>query len=360
MNRFNFNKWFFILSIVPLTCACSKSGSSSKPASNTVSTYSGTGAAGANNGTGTSASFTFPASIITGGSGELFVGDFGNNLIRAINMSSVAVTTIAGTGTAGLVNGSATTAKFNGTANIVFDSNGNLYVADEENNVIRVINTAGTVSTLCGSGLAGYQDGPASSARFDHPEGMATDAAGNLYVADGHNNVIRKIALSTGIVSTYAGTGIAGFANGALSSATFNDPYGLTMDASGNLYVADILNNSIRKINAATNIVSTYAGTGTKGLSNGPAASATFNYPLGCIFDSFGNMFVADTYNNVIRKISSTGTVTTFAGTGTAGATDGPASTASFNFPIGLAISGNGIFVADTHNNVIRKITIGQ
>jgi hypothetical protein len=353
-------KWVIIMAIAVMAGACSKPGTTSKASSVTVTTFSGSGTAGATNGTGTSASFAFPSSIVTAGSGELFIGDFGNNLIRAINISSVAVTTIAGTGTAGLLNGTGTAAKFNGTANITFDASGNLYVADEENNVIREITSAGNVTTLCGSGIAGYQDGPASSAKFDHPEGMATDAAGNLYVADGHNNVIRKIVLSTGAVSTYAGTGSAGFANGPIASATFNDPYGLTMDASGNLYVADILNNSIRKINVATSAVSTYAGTGAKGLSNGPAASATFNYPLGCIFDSFGNMYVADTYNNVIRKISSSGTVTSFAGTGTAGSTDGPASTASFNFPIGIAISGNGIFVADTHNNVIRKITIGQ
>lgn len=361
MNRLsNYNKSVFILAISLIAGACSKSGNTSKTSSVMVTTFSGTGTAGATNGTGTAASFAFPSSIVTAGSGTLLVGDFGNNLLRSITISAVAVSTFAGTGATGLLNGTGTAAKFNGPANIAFDASGNLYVADEENNVIREINSAGNVTTLCGSGVAGYQDGPASSARFDHPEGMAADAAGNLYVADGHNNVIRKIVLSTGVVSTYAGTGSAGFANGPNASATFNDPYGLTMDASGNLYVADILNNSIRKINVAANTVSTYAGTGAKGLSNGPAASATFNYPLGCIFDSFGNMYVADTYNNVIRKISSSGTVTSFAGTGTAGLTDGPASTASFNFPIGIAISGNGIFIADTHNNVIRKITIGQ
>jgi hypothetical protein len=181
---------------------------------------------------------------------------------------------------------------------------------------------------------------------------------GSLYVADGHNNVIRKINLSTGTVSTYAGTGTAGFGNGAIGAATFNDPYGMAIDAAGNLYVADIKNNCIRKITIASGTVSTFAGSGTQGLTNGSAASATFYYPLGCAFDSGGNMYVADTYNNVIRKISAAGTVTTFAGTGAQGSTDGPASSATFNFPIGVAISGNGVYIADTHNNTIRKITV--
>jgi hypothetical protein len=352
---------FLVTAIVTIFLSCAKSsGTTAKSNSNTVSTIAGSTTAGSANGIGSAACFTYPSSIAIGISGSMYVGDFGNNLVRSIDLGTTAVTTYAGIVSPGLLNGPALTAKFRGTANIVPDGNGNLFIADEENNVIREVTAAGNVVTIAGTGTAGYKDGPVAGAQFNYPEGMVIDASGNLYVADGHNNVVRKIILSSGAVSTYAGTGTAGFSNGAVASATFNDPYGLALDASGNIYVADVLNNCIRKITVTTGTVTTYAGTGTKGLSNGAAASATFNYPLGCIFDSFGNMFVADTYNNVIRKINATGTVTTLAGTGGQGSTDGPALSATFNFPIGLAINGNGIFVADTHNNTIRKITLGQ
>ncbi len=358
-----FKTLLLIIAASLIFLSCKKNNATSTKSSATVTTYAGTGSSGALNGTGTSASFTFPSavvSVIIGGTSELFVGDFGNSMVRTINLGTAAVTTFAGTSTQGLLNGPAASAKFNGTSNITFDASGNLFVADEENNVIREITTAGNVVTVAGTGIAGYKDGPATSAQFNYPEGMVIDGSNNLYVADGHNNVIRKINLSTGSVSTYAGTGATGFTNGAVSSATFNDPYGMTLDANGNIYVADIMNNCIRKITVSTGTVSTYAGTGAKGLANGPASSATFYYPLACTFDSDGNLYVSDTYNNVIRKVSAGGNVTTFAGAGIQGLTNGDALVATFNFPIGLAIYGNAVFVADTHNNVIRKITIGQ
>jgi len=350
----------FLMAFWIMTQSCLKATPTKKSNNNniTVSTYSGSGSAGATDGTGISASFSFPSALAMNPSGEMFIGDFGNNLVRSINLGTAGVTTYAGSGSAGFVNGPASTAEFNGTANIVFDGNDNLYVADEENNVIRKISAAGNVTTVAGSGASGYQDGSGANAEFNHPEGMVIDGSGNLYVADGHNNVIRKIVLSSGTVSTYAGTGAAGLNNGSLSTATFNDPYGLALDGNGNIYVADILNNSIRKISVSAGTVSTFAGTGTQGLTNGPAASATFYYPLECIFDSGGNLYVSDTYNNVIRKVSASGTVSTFAGSGAQGSTDGSAASASFNFPIGIIINGNGIFVADTHNNTIRKITV--
>jgi len=353
-----FKAMVFVISVPVIFISCSKSSSTPKSSSATVSTYAGTGSAGAANGTGTSASFSFPSAIVAQGSGALFIGDFGNNLVRTINLSTAAVTTFAGNGSAGLVNGAAASAEFSGTANIAFDASGNLYVSDEENNVIREITTGGNVVTFAGTGIAGYQDGAAATAQLNHPEGIVIDGSGNLYVADLGNNLIRQINIASATVSTYAGSGASGFSNGALASASFDEPYGMALDASGNIYVTDIMNNSIRKITVATGMVSTYAGTGAPGLANGSAPSATFYRPLGCTFDSNGNMYVSDTYNNVIRKITAAGTVTTFAGTGASGLTDGPASSATFNFPIGIVVSGNVIYVADTHNNVIRKITM--
>ena len=352
----------FLIATSAIISSCSKSSSPKKTQTTgtTVSTLAGNGSPGSSNGTGAAASFNFPSSLVFNSSGALFVGDFGNSLIRTINVSSDAVATFAGNGTPGLLNGPDASAEFNGTANIAIDGNNNLFVADEENNVIREITSTGNVITVAGSGVAGYQNGPTGTAAFNYPEGMAIDPNGNLYVADGHNNVIRKITIATGTVSTYAGTGTAGFDNGSVNSATFNDPYGLAIDASGNLYVTDIKNNCIRKITVSTGTVSTYAGSGARGLSNGPAASATFFYPLGCAFDSGGNLYVSDTYNNVIRKVAANGTVSTFAGTGAQGSADGAASSATFNFPIGITVYGNGIYVADTHNNNVRKITVGQ
>jgi sugar lactone lactonase YvrE len=351
----------FVIAASVIFFSCKKSSSSPSKSSVTVTTFAGTGASGANNDTGTAASFSFPSSLAIYEGSVMYVGDFGNNMIRSINLSTTTVALFAGTGTAGLLNGASLFSEFSGPANVVFDPGGKfLYVADEENNVIRGINPAGNVVTIAGSGTAGYQDGPASTAEFNFPEGMAVDASGNIYVADGHNNVIRKINMSTSTVSTYAGTGAAGFDNGAVATATFNQPYGMAIDASGNLYVTDIQNNCIRKITVSTGTVTTYAGSGAQGATNGAAAAATFYYPLGCAIDLDGNLYVSDTYNNLIRKVSTSGTVTTFAGTGAQGSADGAAASATFNFPIGLAVNGNDIYVADTHNNNIRKITIVQ
>jgi len=361
MKSVNYHRHLLLfMSIGILFLSCTKSGGGSTAKTNTVSTIAGSVSAGAGDGVGGAASFTYPSAIVTAGASTMFIGDFGNNLVRSVTLSTNTVNTFAGTVTPGFLNGPAASAKFRGTANLVFDVSGNLFVADEENHMIREITTAGNVITVAGTGTAGYKDGAAASAQFNGPEGMVFDASGNLYVADGHNNVIRKINIASATVSTYAGTGAVGFTNGVIASATFNSPYGMATDASGNIYVTDVVNNAIRKITVSTGTVSTFAGTGAKGLANGPAASATFYYPLGCFFDSGGNMYVSDTYNNVIRRISSTGNVTTFAGTGVAGSADGPASTASFDFPIGITVSGNGIYVTDTHNNEIRKITIGQ
>ncbi len=354
-NPFNFALAAIALSV--FVFSCKKSSSPSAPKVLTVTTFAGTGAQGSANGTGTAASFNSPSDVAIGSNGELYVGDWANNLVRTISLSSAAVSTYAGTGVAGLLNGTVASAEFNGTAHIVFDKQNNLYVADEENNVIREISSSGTVTTFAGSGVQGYQDGTLATAQFSHPEEMVFDANGDMYVADGQNYVIRKITMSSGMVSTFAGTGTQGYTDGPAATAVFNNVYGLAMDGSGNLYVPDIGNNVIRKITVSTATVSTFAGSGAQGFSNGPSASASFYYPIACTFDKQGNLYVADLFNNAIREISTAGMVSTYAGTGTQGSANGPATSATFYHPIAIAIDASGnLYIADEYNNEIRKI----
>jgi hypothetical protein len=349
---------FGVIAVSTVLFSCSK-GSKSSPTIVTVSTLAGSGQASYQDGIGVAASFNNPSAVAVSSSGLLYVGDWYNNLIRTIDVSTATVSTFAGTGAQGFVNGSAATAEFWGTANIVFDKLGNLFVADEENNVIREVSVGGTVTTLAGSGAQGYQDGPAASAEFYHPEGMVFDANGDMYVVDGANEVIRKITMLTGMVSTYAGTGAFGYNDGPVASAIFASPYGITIDGSGNLYVADIANNRIRKITVSTGMVSTFAGSGAQGLINGPATSAAFYYPGACIFDPQGNMYISELRNNTIRKVTPAGIVSTYAGNGGQGATDGPDSVATFHQPLGLAIDAHGtLYVADEYNSLIREITV--
>jgi sugar lactone lactonase YvrE len=192
---------------------------------------------------------------------------------------------------------------------------------------------------------------------FNHPAGVAIDANGTIYVGDKGNNIIRKIS-TTGVVSILAGSGSAGAANGTGTNATFDTPLGMTTDASGNVYVSDGNNNLIRKITPA-GVVTTFAGNGTIGAVNGNSTTASFNAPFGLAMDASGTMYVADTYNNLIRKISATGVVTTLAGSGAAGATNGTGTGASFNQPRGVAVDASGnVYVADFGNSgLIRKIT---
>ncbi len=345
---------------VTIFSSCSKKGTvkPTNPGVLTVSTLAGSTTAGHQNGIGAAAGFYNASGLALGGDGFLYVGDFANSLVRKINLTTSAVTTFTGTGAAGYADGTLTTAIFNGSANIVFDKSGNLYVADEENNMIREITTAGNVVTVAGSGVQGAADGIGTSATFNRPEGMVIDAGGNMYVAD-NNNTIRKINLSTKQVTTYAGTGVRGFNDGPVASAKFSSPYGLAMDSNGDIYVGDIVNNRIRKITVSTGTVSTFAGSGSQGLSNGSALSASFYFPCGVAFDSNGNLYVAELKNNTIRKIATDGVVSTYAGTGSAGSADGPAASASFSQPIGLVIDASGnMYVADEYNNEIRKISL--
>jgi sugar lactone lactonase YvrE len=209
------------------------------------------------------------------------------------------------------------------------------------------------VTTFAGSGSYGDTDGTGAAASFRFPHGVAIDAVGNVYVADRNNYKIRKIT-PMGEVSTLAGSGSLGNADGLGTAASFNYPTGIAIDATGNLYVADSENHKIRKITPA-GVVSTLAGSGLPGNTNGTGTSASFKAPLGVTVDAAGNVYVADSQNHKIRKITPAGVVSTFAGSGGAGSTDGAGSVASFNLPAGVAVDASGnVFVADLyyHNNL--------
>jgi len=300
------------------------------------------------NGTGAAAGFGYPEALAVDSAGNVLVADVFNQVIRKVTPAGV-VTTFAGSGAVGSQNGQGTTASFHDPYGIAVDGSGNLYVADLSNRVIRLITPGGMVSTFAGSGSYGYQDGPAASAMFLDPRDVAVDASGNVYVAD--SETIRKI--SGGVVSTLAGTGAIGSANGAGATATFYAPRGLAVDGSGNVYVADSDNAMIRKITPG-GTVSTLAGTGTSGSLDGPALSATFDLPRGVAADAAGNVYVADSGNNLIRKVSSGGTVTTLAGAPPA---NGVAGGVTFSYPQGLAFDGSGnLYVADS-SALIWKLT---
>lgn len=303
------------------------------------------------------ATFNEPTALAIDGYGNIFVADYGNNLIREISAGGI-VSTVAGSGMQGSVNTAAANSSFNGPTGLCLDATGNIYIADNNNNQIRMI-SAGNVTTIAGSDSIGAVDGIGAKAYFFGPTGIVRDGGGNLYVTDAGNNLIRKVVPSSGQVSTVAGNTNPGASNGALLSASFNNPGGIAIDGSGNLYVADMLNNMIRGINFNTQKVTTVAGNSDTSMDrDGPDSTALFYYPTSVAVDANGNIYVAEYVTNLIRKISANGTVSTFAGNGQAGLVDSTGTTAEFNGPSGLAIDKTGnLYVADTYNNVIRKIT---
>jgi len=326
-----------------------------------VTTLAGeAGSSGSTDGIGSAARFRSPRGVATDGAGNVYVADTANHLIRKITPTGM-VTTLAGlASSSGSTDGTGSTARFYQPPGVTTDSGGNVYVADEMNHTIRKITSAGVVTTLAGlAGSAGYADGAGSAARFWFPGGVTTDSAGNVYVADGLHT-IRKITPG-GVVTTLAGqVATSGSADGTGSAAQFFYPRGVATDTAGNIYVADSYNNTLRKT-TPTGVVTTLAGLSEdkSGSSNGTGSAARFNNPFGVATDNAGNVYVADSSNYTIRKISPSGVVSTFAGlAGAQGSADGTGSAARFRYTYGVATdNGGNVYVADSANNTIRKIT---
>jgi gliding motility-associated-like protein len=276
-----------------------------------------------------------------------------------LNICAQTITTIAGNGMSGTLDGPALSATFNRPVHAVPDSKGNIFITDYDNHCIRKLDTNGIVSTFAGTkGVIGFQDGLGANARFYRPVHMVIDANDNLYVCDAKNHAIRKIA-SNGMVTTLAGNGTGGLLDGIGNGARFNHPYSICFDQNGDLIISDRFNHAIRKLNPNSGQVVTLAG-GTAGYQNGPLAIAKFDAPHGLVHDGNGTIYLVDRDNACIRKINN-GSVSTHAGSGIVGFQDGALTQAKFNIPIGIErdIYGS-LYVTDSQNHALRKITGNQ
>ena len=380
------------------------------------STVAGTGSPGysGDGGPATRAQLNLPHAVAVDAAGNLYIAEWGNHRVRKVDANGI-ITTVAGTGSKGYSGdgGPATNADLNNPNDVAVDRAGNLYIADHNNSRVRrvdpngIITTvaqsaggrsltsvavdavgnvyfgtwhrfsrvdpAGVITTVAGNGSRGYggDGGPATSAMFDFASGIAVDAAGNVYIADGNNSRVRRVDPS-GIITTVAGTGTSGYSGdgGPATDAHLNHPEGVAVDANGNLYVSDLYNGHVRKVTFSsgggappppTGTITTVAGTGTSGYSGdgGPAVGARIALPFGVAVDVAGNLYIADTENHRVRRVNPAGTIETVAGTGTSGYSGdgGSAVSARVSFPFGVAVDTAGnLYIADTGNHVIRRV----
>jgi hypothetical protein len=288
--------------------------------------------------------FSVPTGVCTDLDGNIYVAEYLGCRVKIISPNGN-LSTLAGNGTPGFTNGIGSNAQFYYPQQLTVDANKNVFVVGGNNSVydkVRKITANGTVTSIAGNGTPGYNDGAGVNAQFNNPFGIVSDLQGNLFVSDADNNKIRKIN-SQNDVTTFA--------------AGLNEPTGITIDINGNLFVADSYNHKIKKI-TPNGTVSTFAGSGIAGYKDGTSDIAQFNSPVGVAVDTAGNLFVSD-LNHRIRKITPTGIVSTYAGTGVQGFADGDPATAMFNLPGQVAVDKLGnVYVADIYNNRIRKISL--
>ena len=335
-----------------------------------ITTIAGTGAAafGGDGGPASAAILNAPACIALDNIGNLYIADEYNHRVRKIDITGT-ISTIAGTGISGYTGDgiAATASGLNDPYGIAFDVAGNIYISDNNQSRIRKVDAAGIITTIAGTGTGGYTgDGiPATAAELFGPDGLKVDGSGNIFFADLRNNSVRRIDGTSGIITTFAGTETLGFAGDGLAATTaeFDSPCDVAIDAAGNVFIADLQNRRMRKVDT-TGIINTIAGTGGTGSAgDGSAATtATFMYPSNITIDSMGCIYIADQNANKVRKINRVGIINTIAGTGTAGHTgDGsPATAAEINGPCGIVVDKYGsVYIADAAN-YIRKISTGN
>lgn len=314
----------------------------------TVSTLAGSGTEGKLDGNGLSAEFARPRGVRVDSTGTLYVTDTRYKLIRKVSPSG-AVTTMAGNGAGGTLSD---------PFDLALDAAGNIYLTELMGNTVRKVTPTGVVSTLAGSGSFSSVDGNGTSASFNQPSGIAFDAQGNLFVGDSQGQKIRKVAPDLE-VSTFAGSGAQGTADGTGTNATFSVPAGIAFDAAGNMLVTEFGSHVIRKITPQGVVTTPFGKRSTSGSVDGTGNDATFSFPVGIAIDSSGSIYVANSTTHVIRRITPDGMVKTLAGTpGRSGAKDDVGPAASFNTPYGVAVDAAGnVYVADQFNHKIRKIT---
>ena len=333
-----------------------------------ISTVAGNGTKGysGDGGAATSAQLNFPFAVAIDNNSNLYIADHRNHRIRKMTKDGV-ISTVAGTGTAGYSGDDvmAIDTQLYHPVRVAVDNSGNLYIAEYYNHRIRKVSKNGMISTVAGNGTQGYSGdgGLAAKAQLNYPAGITTDSSGNLYIADAMNYRIRKVT-TDGMINTVVGTGTAGYSGDgdAATSAQLNYPYGITIEPNnGNLYIADAMNFRIRKV-TTDGVISTVANTGTQAYSNNGMPTVTqFNYPTDVAVDNSGNLYIAYYANHYIRKMTPDGVISTIAGTGTAGYSgDGEdATSAKLNEPISVAIDSSGnLYIADTINHRIRQIVI--
>jgi uncharacterized repeat protein (TIGR01451 family) len=340
-----------------------------------ITTVAGNGSLGysGDGGPATSAGLDRPSGVAVDASGNLYIADDFNERIRKVSTAGI-ITTVAGNGSYGYSGdgGPATSAQLLNPQGVAVDASGNLYIADTYDNRVRKVSAAGIITTVAGAGPYGYSGdgGPATSAQLYLPYAVAVDASGDVYIADSHNDRIRKVS-AAGIITTAAGNGSCCYAGdgGPATSAQLWSPSGVAVDTSGDLYIADAGNNRVRKISAA-GVIRTVAGNGTcpnAGFAvecysgdGGAATSAQFSDPSGVAVDASGDLYITDTYNNRVRRVSAAGTITTVAGNGSYGYSGdgGPATSAQLGFPSGVAVdAGGNLYIADAGSGRVRKVS---